>query len=309
MLSVDVQNQAEQHSRNSVEQVLSGRFVGLQGRRTQLFWGLVAMWAALCGALASSHLRLDGPGLLTLAQTLLLVELAWGSLWDLAIGVDWFRPLAEHWPPARPASWSGLPYTRPHSPGGRLVRGVNRLAGWWGEAFWPAAGPALLGVLAAASLGVVLSLLLPERMRLLNAAFLALLGLGIARRRRGLDSSAGQALVQVGLGWLAGHLAFGAVSLASLGLALGFAATALGMIEVRGGQRRGLWLLNGGQAAVALWLAAFGQPLAAGAVGVLLFGQIVMQPALDFGQAPEDVALGAGPWMMAAMLIAAVAIP
>jgi hypothetical protein len=246
--------------------------------------------------------------LLTLALVLLLAELAWGSLWDLAAGTDWFRPLAESWPPARPAGWRGLPYTRPRSPGGRLVRSLNRLAGWWRESFWPAAGAALLGAIAAAALAVVLALLLPDRLRPLYAALVALLGLGLVRQRRGKDSAAAQAVVQVGLSWLAGHLAFAEMSVASLALALTFAAAALGLLKVNAGQHAGLWLANGGQAASVLWLAAFEQPLAAGAVGLLLFGQIALQPALRTGVEPGRIVRRALPWMMVAMLVAAVAI-
>jgi hypothetical protein len=263
----------------------------------------------LCGALASHNLRWEGEALLNLALVLLLAELAWGSLWDLAAGTDWFRPLVEHWPPARPAVWRGLPYTQPRSPGGRVIRGLNRCTGWWREAFWPASGPALAGVGVAAALAVVLALLLPSRLSPLYAVLVALLGLGVVQRRRGKDSLAGLSLVQVGMSWLAGHLAFAGMSLASLGLALCFAAAALGMLKVDDGQRGGLWLVNGGQATGALWLASFGQPLAASAVGLLLFGQVALQPALQAQDPPQRITPRAWPWLMAAMLIAAIAIP
>jgi hypothetical protein len=305
---VDAKDRPERYRQGTVEQWLPGRFAGLQGRLACPFWGVLASWAALCGALASAHLRWEGEALLTLALVLLLAELAWGSLWDLAAGTDWLRPLAESWPPARPALWRGLPYTHPRSLGGRLVRGLNRFAGWWRDAFWPAAGSALMGVGVATALAVVLALLLPDRLRPLNAALVALLGLGLIRRRHGQDSAPGQAVVQVGLSWLAGHLAFAAMSLASLGLALAFAAAALGLLQVNGKQRRGLWLANGGQAVAALWLAAWGQPLAAGAMGLLLFGQVVLQPSLRAGAQPERIVRRSLPWLMAAMLVAAVAV-
>lgn len=262
-----------------------------------------------CGALASKQLRWDADDLLMLALTLLLAELAWGGLWDLAASTDWFRPLADDWPPAQPASWRGLPYTQPASPGGRLVRWINRLVGWWRTSFWPAAGPALLGVGVAAGLAVVLNLLLPGRLRPLNAAVVALAGLAVAQRCRGKSPLAGQVLVQVGLGWLAGHLAFAEMNLVSLLLALGFAAAALGALQVEAGQRRCVRLLNGGQMAIAALLAALRQPLAAGAVGLLLFGQIVLQPALRQGADPVAVARRGWPWLLASMLIAALALP
>lgn len=288
-----------------------GRLIGLQARLARPFWGWMGSWAVLCGALASNRLRWEGEGLLTLALVLLLVELAWGSLWDLAVGTNWFRPLAEGWPPARAASLLSLPYTHPDSPGGRLLRGLGRLVGWWREAFWPAAGSALLGLVAAVVLTVVLSVLLPNRLRLLNAALVALVGPGLALRRSGRDSLLGQALVQVGLGWLAGHAAFAEVREPSLILSLSFALAAWGALRVFEGRARGLWLLNGGQVAGTVLLVVLKQPLLAGAMGLLLFGQIAMQPSLRSGGDARRLAFSGRtwPWLMAAMLVAAMALP
>jgi hypothetical protein len=301
---VDAQSRLEQHDLRNSEQLIPGHLIGLQGYLAHPFWGLLGGWAVVCGALASNDLRW-----LSLALVLLLVELAWGSLWNLVVCTDWFRPLDEGWPPARPASWGGLPYTQPGSPGGRLVRGVNLLIGWWRVSFWPAVGPALLGLVAAGALTVVLAVLLPDRLRLLHAALVALLGLGVARRRRGKNVLAGQAVVQVGLSWLAGHLAFADMSGASLALALSFAATTLGALKVEAGQGSGLWLLHGGQAAAASLLVALRQPLAAGAVGFLLFGQVALQLPLRSGSEPARLGRRAWPWILAAMLVAALSIP
>ena len=306
---MDALDHLERDRAQTLEHLIPGRFIGIEGRLARPFWGVLGVWAVFCGALASQRLRWNADDLLTLALALLLAELAWGGLWDLAASVDWFRPLAEGWPPAQPASWRGLPYTQPGSPGGRLVRWLNRLVGWWRTSFWPAAGPALLGVGVAAALAVVLNRLLPGRLRPLNAAWLALVGLALAQRCRGKDPLAGQALAQVGLGWLAGHLAFAEMTLVSLFLALGVTAAALGTFKLAADQRRGLALLNSGQIAVAALLAALQQPLAAGALGLLLFGQIVLQPALRLGADPVAVARRSWPWLLAAMLVAALALP
>jgi hypothetical protein len=289
--------------------MIPGRLIGLRGRITRPFWGMMGVWAVLCGALASNHLRWGGEQLLTLALVLLLAELAWGSLWDLGAGVDWFRPLAEGWPPVRPASLRGLPYTQPGSPGGRSVRGFNRLVGWWRASFWPSAGPALLGVLAASVLAAALTLLLPTRLGLLNAMLVALVGLGVAQRRRGKASLGGEALAQIGLGWLAGHLAFAEVSAPSSILALAFAFAGWGSLRVCQGLGAGLWLLNGGLVVAVAVLAATRQPLAAGLVGFLLLGQVAVQPSLGHGADPERIARRMWPWLMAAMLAAALALP
>jgi hypothetical protein len=238
----------------SAERLIPGRLIGLQGRLAHPFWGVMGIWAVLCGALASNSFRWNGGDLLTLVMAMLLADLAWGSLWDLAAGTDWFRPLAEDWPPAHPAQVAAPPYTQPNSPGGRLFRGLNRLVGWWRESFWPAAGSALLGVLAAVALATVLTLLLPVRLRLLNAVLVALAGLGMARRRRGKFLLAGEAMAQVGLGWLAGHLAFAEMSSLSLVLALAFALAAWGGMRAARELPAGLWLQDGGQAVSALLL-------------------------------------------------------
>ena len=291
-----------------VEPVLPGRLIGLQGRLARPFWGVLGIGAVLCGALASDRFRWNGEDLLTLALALLLVDLAWGNLWALAAGTDWFRPLAEGWPPAHPARMAAPPYTRPRSPAGRFFRWLNRLVGWWREAFWPVAGSALLGMAAAAALAAVLSLLLPDRLRLLNAVLVAVVGLGVAQRRRGRTSWGGEALVQVGLGWLAGHLAFAEMSGPSLILALAFALAAWGSLRAAQKLRGGLWLQNGGQVVSAVLLVVLKEPLAAGVVALLLFGQVAMQPLLRLGGDPARILRRAWPWLMAAMLTAAWAI-
>jgi hypothetical protein len=297
------------------------RLVGLEGRLTRPFWGFVGGWAVLCGALASNQLGLIDvqdswtDDLLNLVLVVLLAELAWGSLWDLATGPDWFRLLAGTpegtggWPPERPAALPSLPYSQPASPGGRLVWGLNRLLGWWRETFWPTAGRGLLGILAAAVLATVLTLLLPARLGPLNLALVALVGLGVIQRRHGRAPAAVQACFQVGLTWLAGHAAFAPVGRPSLILALAFVLATWGVLRAGEGLPRGLWLVNGGQVVAVGLLVWLRQPLPAGLAGLLLLGQIVQQPALRFGPEPEKRVDRLWPWLMAAMLVAALALP
>jgi hypothetical protein len=299
-----------------MEQPKPGHWIGLRGRLARPFWGWLGGWAVLCGVLASNQLRWEGEALLNLALVLLLVELGWGSLWDLAVGTEWFRPLADGWPPAQAVPAAALPYTQPHAAGGRLARWLGRLAAWWRKAFWPAAGPALLAVLAAVLLTAVLTMLLPDRLRPLYAALVALIGLGLVQRRRGKDPLAAQALVRVGLSWLAGHAAFAELEPASMILALAFALAAWGDLRVAAGLPRGLWLLNAGQAAGIVVLLVLKQPVAAGVAGLLLFGQVAMQPSLRYGTEPATgkrpytlVSRRTWPWLIAAMLLVALALP
>ena len=82
-------------------------------------------------------------------------------------------------------------------------------------------------------------------------------------------------------------------------------------MRVAAGLRRGLWLLDAGQAAAVALLLVFKQPLAAGVAGLLLFGQVALQPSLRYGGDAAHVAVGkrTWPWLMATMLLAALALP
>jgi hypothetical protein len=245
---------------------------------------------------------------------MILTNLAWGSLWNLALSVDWFHPLADGWPPEQPSHLLYLPYSRPDSPGGKLFRWLGNLLAWSREVFWPASGTALIGALISAVLAFLLIALLPSRLYPLCAALVALMGLGLAQRRWGRSLLTGQALVQIGLGWLAGHAAFAGVSLASLAVALGFVLASSGALRVGQGEA-GLGLLNSGQVFVVIILAGLKQPLAASGVGLLLFAQLALQLSFRFsrGQPGGDtcarVPPGWRPWMMASMLVAALALP
>jgi hypothetical protein len=183
----------------------------------------------------------------------------------------------------------------------------------------------VLGSLMAVVLVVVISQFLPERVRVLNVALVGLIGLGVVQRWRGRAPLAILGMVLVGLSWLAGHAAFADVSRPSLVLALSFALAAWGALRSAEGLWGGLWLLDGGQVVVVALLAALEEPLAAGLVGLLLFGQIALQVVLRKVEGPalkEDGGpsrrLGNDPalamrwiwtWLLGAMVVAAWAIP
>ena len=294
------------------EQPTTRHWIGLRGYLARPFWGWLGVWAVLCGALASHQLRWDGEVLLNLGLVLLLVELGWGTLWDLAVGTAWFRPLADGWPPQEHAPAASLPYTLPGSPGGRIARQLGRFAGWWRGAFWPAAGPALLGLLVALLLVVILTLLLPGGLRPLHAVLAALIGLGLVQRRRGREPLAAQALARVGLGWLAAHVVLGEVGTASLVLAVAFALAAWGNLRLAEGLPRSLWPLNTGSILVISALVMLKEPVVAAVAGLLFAGQVAMQPSLRFGTDPavhRVVSRRTWPWLMLLMLLAAWALP
>jgi hypothetical protein len=308
---VDTEERPTISGQGRLKTLTSGRLVGLQGHLARSYWALMAGWAALCGALASHGLHWGGEDLLTLALVLLLADLAWGSLWELATGTDWFRLESGGRSAVRPARLPVLPYTQPDSPGGRIYRRLSRAVGWWHQVFWPTAGPALLGLVASGILAVVLSLFLPDRLRPLNAGLVALIGLGVAQRRHGREPLAGQALVQVGLSWLAGHVAFAAMEGPSLILALCFPVAAWGALRVSEGRPGGNWLVNVGLAASAALMVGLKQPLAAGVLGLLFFGRLAVQisPVSAGGSAGAVIGNRTWPWLMLAMLVAALTVP
>ena len=294
------------------EEPLTGHWLGLRARLASPYWGWLGGWSVLCGALASNYLRWEGELLLRLVLVLLLAELAWSSLWDLAVGTDWFRPLAERWPPREPARLVSLPYTQPHAPGGRLALGLGRVNQWWRDAFWPAAGPALLGLMGTAVLASVLAYFLPARLRPLYAALVALTGLGMVLRQREKEPLAAAALVRVGLCWLAGYATFGEVGTVPIVLALAFSLAVWGNLRIAAGLRGGLWLLNGGQILALVVVLILKQPVAAGIAGLLLFGQVAMQPMLRYGDGGAvtlTVSRKTWPWLLTAMIVVALTVP
>ena len=271
------------------------------------FWTFVGGWSVLCGALATNSLHRRGEDLLALAFALLLVTVAWAGLWIMVTGTDWVRLLRVR--ALSPAALPTLPYTGPDSPAGRLGQGLSHLIGWWREMFWPAAGQISVMCLLALFLAAVLSLLLPLPVRWLNLALAAVIALGVVRRHRGHTPLAAQALLYTGLPWLAGFLALATFRWHALLLALLFALAVWGVLRVARGMAGAPWLLHGAQVGVAVLLVTLGQPLFAGGIMALAFGQILSSLTLRFGGKPATVAHRTWPWLLAAMLVAALAIP
>ncbi len=289
--------------------LISGRSVGLLGHVSRPFWGLLGTWAVLCGVVASHRFQWQKSDLLTLGLVWFLSEVAWGSLWSLAVGTDWFRLLGRGWPPEHPASVVALPYTHPRSPGGRLHRWLSRFLGWCRETLWPEAGASLLGLLGALLLTRLLSLFLPARFRLLQAILAAVIGLGLLWRCRGRAPLAGEAFVLTVLGWWAGHLAFAPPSGLPLMLAPAFALAVWGSLRLERGLRGGVALLNAGQVLAAVLLVVLQRPVAAAAVGLLVLGQGAFQLTLQAGGERAVVARRIWPWLMASMALAAWVVP
>ncbi len=273
--------------------------------------GVVGPWAALCGVLAAAKWQQHASDLITLFFVVILVTLGWGTVWHLVTTTDWFGVWAARRPLTQVVAGRGLPYTQIHSPAGQMGCWICVLTKWWRETFWPQLGSPAMGLLAAVALIGASLLILPARLGPLHLAFAALVGLAIVRQRRGRGFPFGESLAGAGLGWLAGHLAFGEMQWASLALALCFALCAWGALRVGSGLAVGRawgWLLNGGLVLGGAVMVAAKQPLAAVGVGLALFGQVALQLSLSQGGDPGSMVRRTWLWLMAAMVVAALAI-
>jgi hypothetical protein len=273
------------------------------------FWAFVSGWSVVCGALASNHALWDGEGLLALALVLILVTLGWGCLWNLVTDAGWVQPLGRDISRTYRRVLPAPPFTRPRSPAGKLLRALDTTVGWWQGVLWPAAGEALVTAFLCTLLLVVLSVFLPVRFVWLHVAFALLVGLGAWMRRRSAGPLAGQSCVAVGLGWMAGYVGFAGFGVPSLALALLYSGAAWGVLRMQAGRRGGLWLSAGTQTIVGAILVALKQPLAAGVLALLLLGQIALHLSSREGSEAVRVARPTWPWLLAAMLVAAWALP
>ena len=298
----------EQSAEGGAPKPAPRRSAVVPGLQIQPFWVLVAGWSVLCGALASHSAPWHGEALLAFATAFLLVTVAWSGLWSMATGSDWASLLQGERDRA-PVHLPSLPYTRPGSPAGRMGRRMIRLVGWWRETFWPTAGSSAVMIFLSVALAVLLSILLPSRVRWLNLALVAPMALGMIQRRRSRAPLAAQALLFVGLPWLAGYFPFSVFRWHALLLSLFFSLSVWGVVRVARGMVGGSWLLHGGQLSVAVMLVILRQPLAAGGIVLLAFGPLLSWLTQRLGGDPPAVARRTWPWLLAAMLVASLAFP
>jgi len=261
-------------------------------------------WAVLCGIVASAAFTLDAQNLLMAALVFIVADWAWPALWTTSVRTDWRAPLA-HWP-ALPAPTHSLwlPYLQPDSPGDRMLAWLARLRVWWRSIFSPLAGMSLASIVAALSIGLVLSTAIGWRALALTSAVVALTGMGSLRGlRTGLDPDGLRALVYGVLPWWLGHAAFAPLTAESavLGVLFGAAYGSLMASDAYGPSRFGL-IAPQLIAAGALFVG--GQPAAAFVIALT----IVAQAALRSFLADHAFARRAQIWLMVAMLACAIAL-
>jgi len=295
---------------NGLRSLLVGRWMSFRVRLARpLVWPRAA-WAALCGALASGALGLGGPQLLPLVLVLVLVEPVWGTLWELALDTDWAIQGDE------PVSDDGrtvgaLPYTVPGSPSYHLARRLSQ--GWsrWQTTLWPRTGSAVMGLCGAAILTMALAVVLGWPVVAVSAAALLCVTLAfLSTRGKARLWLWPKAVVDVGLAWLAGHLALNSLTWPSVALAVLYTSVCLARLIFATSREQNprLGLSNALQAAVVVLLVALRRPVLAGAVGLLLVPQWLMQPLIKHGATRRSYLRRTEPLILAAMLAAAAAV-
>ena len=284
-----------------------GSLMKLEVRVTRPLIWLGPAWSALCGAVASGWLTLSGQNLLVLLIALFLADALWGTLWHLIAEKDWFASSGAH---SQTQELTALPYTAPGSPSHRVSSRLGRSLAWWQAVFWPQLGSALISLVVVLPLTLILAIILGQRVILLTSAALAIMVLALLRaRRRSSPPLYLQAILEVGLAWLAGHTAFGSPTSWSFLLAALYTVGYYSCLKLATSDGRH-WptLLKVSQAAVIALLIFLRQPVMAGVVGLLLLPQMLLRPFLDEGGAELWYLPRIGPFLMAGMLLAALAI-
>lgn len=282
----------------------------LEVRITRPLTWLGPAWAALCGAVASGWLTLSGQNLLVLLIALFLADALWGTLWHLIAERDWFVSSAN-WPSqAQEASLTALPYTAPGSPSHRIFGRLGRMRTWWRAVFWPRLGSALHGPVVALPLTLILAIILGQRVIILTSAALAIMVLALIRaRRHSAPPLSLRAILEMGLAWLAGHTAFGPLTSWSFLLAAFYTVAYHSWLKLaRNSEKRWLTPLKVSQGAVIALLIYLRQPVVAGVVSLLLLPQMLLQPFLDQGEVELWYLRRTRPFLMAGMLLAALAV-
>lgn len=287
----------------------SGRLIGLQMEMGSSSAWPSSAWAALCGAVASGQMGLKVQSLFLLLLVLFLVDPVLGGVWRLVVGTDWFAPLSgDHLSRGEIPSKS-LPYTSPGSPGYRASRWLAGVMAWWQRDFRPRVGTESLSLILTVTVAIVLaSLLGPLVTRLTLVAFVLMAVVLFSSRQDGAISFLLRAILELGLPWLIGHLAFGSLSWESVAFALAYTVAYYACFVLGDGRRRAATrLLNGSQIVAVALLIIVREPILAGIAGLLLLPQLLLQPFLWRGEAEWWYLQRSQPWLMAGMLTVALA--
>jgi hypothetical protein len=271
---------------------------------------LSSAWAAMCGAVASGQMELEAQSLLLLLLVLFLVDPVLGGVRWLVLGTDWFTPFSESPLLRGEIPPKSLPYTSPGSPGYRASRCLAGVLAWWRRDFRPHVGTEFLSLILTLALAIMLASILGRLIILLTLVALVLMAVVLfSSRWRGATSFSLRALLELGLPWLIGHLAFGPLNLESVAFALAYTVAYYARFVLLNGRRRtATHLLNGSQIVAVALLIIIKEPILAGVAGLLLLPQLLLQPFLWRGEVEWWYLQRSQPWLMAGMLTAGLAI-
>ncbi len=283
----------------------SGQFVRVDVTlRSSGLW-LGPVWAVLCGIIASGRFSWDARGALLAGLTLFLVDGLWATCWTNVVETNW-GAIAARWntspPPLRPRT---LPYMRLGAPGDRATRWLSQLAYWWQTDSQPLVSTTFSSIVICVALGAGLAAVLGWPVLALSAAALAIVQIGIViNRATGQPVPAVESVLEIGLAWLVGHAAFGAISLSSALLAALFTLTFVGGRQLAE-QDTGLPNWRWPQLIAALVLLLTHNPLPALVLFFVLFAQMLLEPGLKQGRGGAWFVRSSQAWLIAAMLISA----
>jgi hypothetical protein len=253
---------------------------------------------------------LEAQSLLLLLLVLFLVDPVLGGVWGLVLGTDWFAPFAGGYLSRGEIPSKSLPYTSPGSPGYRASRWLAGVLAWWRRDFRPHAGTEFLSLILTLAVAIILASLLGRLVTLLTLVALVLMAVvRFSPRRHGAMSFSLRAILELGLPWLIGHLAFGSLNWESVAFALAYTMTYYACFVLLDGRRRiATRLLNGSQIVAVALLIIVKEPILAGIAGLLLLPQLLLQPFLWRGEAEWWYLQRSKPWLAAGMLTAGLAI-
>jgi hypothetical protein len=287
-----------------------GRLISLRMEMGSSSAWLGSAWAALCGAVASGQMELEAQSVLLLLLVLFLVDPVLGGVAGLVFGTDWFAPFAGGHLSRGEIPSKSLPYTSPGSPGYRASRWLAGVLAWWRRDFRPYVGTEFLSLILTLAVAIMLASLLGRLVTLLTLVALVLMAVALfSSRRRGAISFPLRAILELGLPWLIGHLAFGSLNWESVAFALAYTVAYYARLVLLDGRRRAATrLLNSSQVVAVALLIVVKEPILAGVAGLLLLPQLLLQSFLWRDEAEWWYLQRSQPWLMAGMLTAVLAV-
>ena len=291
--------------------IWAGRLISLRVEMGPYSAWPASAWAALCGAVAARQMGLKVQSLLLLLLVLFLVDPVLGSIWKFVVDTDWFAPFTLGHLSKGEIPLKSLPYTSPGSPGYRASRWLSAVLAWWRRDFRPRVGIEFLSLILTLAVAITLASLLGRLVAILTLVAFVLMALFLfSSRQRGTLSFSLRAILELGLPWLMGHLAFGLLNWESAAFALAYTVAYYACFVLLDGRRStATRLLNGSQIVVVALLIVVKEPILAGIAGLLLLPQLLLQPYLWWrGETELWYLQRSQPWLMAGMLTVALAI-